>query len=205
MDTLDTSDPVQGPPLSLRAALDPVLRGGLERRGWANIRPRCEFILDYEIDEGEWGTKKKPYRYRWPDDVRDEVLGRLLELNRVRAEEERLAGTTAERPSTPSSGKVRRIAKAKRVAEGGLFDDPCRASPVPDWPSTPRRQRRPESGASRCSSARWTPPQVWPSHRSGSGVHTRRLVSAQEDRFCGNSRNGRPTASGPHGTVARSA
>jgi hypothetical protein len=25
----------------------------------------CTFLLDYEIDEEEWGDKKKPYRYRW--------------------------------------------------------------------------------------------------------------------------------------------
>jgi len=29
---------------------------------------------------GSWGTKKKPYRYRWPDEIRDEVLARLLAL-----------------------------------------------------------------------------------------------------------------------------
>lgn len=40
------------------------------------------------------GNKKKPYRYRWPDDVRDEVLARLLELNGERAAEEARAGLT---------------------------------------------------------------------------------------------------------------
>jgi hypothetical protein len=50
-------------------------------------------VLDaYEIDEEEWGDKKKPWRYRWPDDVRDEVLARLLELNAERARAEALAG-----------------------------------------------------------------------------------------------------------------
>ncbi len=39
--------------------------------------------------------KKKPWRYRWPDDFRDEVLARPLDLNRKRAKEERLAGKTA--------------------------------------------------------------------------------------------------------------
>ena len=34
------------------------------------------------------GTQKKKYRYRWPDEMRDEVLARLLELNRQRALEE---------------------------------------------------------------------------------------------------------------------
>jgi hypothetical protein len=47
--------------------------------------------------------KKKPYRYRWPDDIRDEVLGRLLELNAQRAREEALAGAvTGAIPSTTS-------------------------------------------------------------------------------------------------------
>ena len=36
--------------------------------------------------------KKKPYRYRWPDEVRDEVLARLLELNAERGEEEARSG-----------------------------------------------------------------------------------------------------------------
>lgn len=34
------------------------------------------------------GRRKKPYRYRWSNDVRDEVLARLLELNANRAEHE---------------------------------------------------------------------------------------------------------------------
>ena len=36
----------------------------------------------------QWGNRKKPYRYRWPNDIRDEVLARLLELNAQRAAEE---------------------------------------------------------------------------------------------------------------------
>ncbi len=47
-----------------------------------------DFLLDYEIDVVNWGTKKKPYRYRWPDEIRDEVLAWLLALNAERAEEE---------------------------------------------------------------------------------------------------------------------
>ena len=39
------------------------------------------FLLDYAIDEEEWGGRKKPHRYCWPDDIRDEVLARLLDLN----------------------------------------------------------------------------------------------------------------------------
>lgn len=73
----------------LHAAMD---RAVLDAYGWTDIPTHCEFLLDYEIDEEEWGDKKKPYRYRWPDDVRDEVLARLLELNAERAKAEALAG-----------------------------------------------------------------------------------------------------------------
>ena len=45
------------------------------------FQQNCEFLLDYEIDEEEWGRKKKPLRYRWPDQVRDDVLARLMALN----------------------------------------------------------------------------------------------------------------------------
>ena len=73
----------------LHAAMD---RTVLDAYGWCDISTDCCFLLDYEIDEEEWGRRKKPYRYRWPDEIRDEVLARLLALNAERAHEERLAG-----------------------------------------------------------------------------------------------------------------
>ncbi len=66
-------------------------RAVLDAYGWSDILAECEFLLDHEIDEEEWGDRKRPCRYRWPDDVRDEVLSRLLELNAQRAEAERLS------------------------------------------------------------------------------------------------------------------
>ena len=63
------------------AAMD---RAVLNAYGWTDIPTNCDFLLDYEIDEATWGRKKKPYRYRWPDTVRDEVLARLLTLNAER-------------------------------------------------------------------------------------------------------------------------
>jgi hypothetical protein len=69
----------------LHAAMD---RAVLDAYGWRDIPTDCEFLLDYEIDEEEWGDKKKPYRYRWPDEVQAEVLARLLELNAERARAE---------------------------------------------------------------------------------------------------------------------
>ena len=73
----------------LHAAMD---RAVLDAYGWADISTDCEFLLDYEIDEEEWGRKKRPWRYRWPDEVRDDVLAKLMALNAQRAQEERLAG-----------------------------------------------------------------------------------------------------------------
>jgi hypothetical protein len=77
---------------TLRALHSAMDRALLDIYGWRDIVTECEFLLDYEIDESEWGDKKKPYRYRWPDDVRDEVLARLLELNANRAAKETLVG-----------------------------------------------------------------------------------------------------------------
>jgi hypothetical protein len=76
----------------LHVAMD---RAVLDAYRWHDIPTECEFLLDYEIDEEEWGDKKKPYRYRWPDEVRDEVLARLLELNAERARAETLTGAAA--------------------------------------------------------------------------------------------------------------
>ena len=67
-------------------------RAVLDAYSWDDIPTDCDFLLDYEIDQEKWGKRKKPYRYRWPDEIRDEVLARLLALNAERAREERLAG-----------------------------------------------------------------------------------------------------------------
>ena len=45
----------------LHATMD---RAVLDAYGWSDIPTDCEFLLDYEIDEEEWGNKKKPCRYR---------------------------------------------------------------------------------------------------------------------------------------------
>ena len=82
-------------------------RSVLRAYGWNDLpNIQCEFIPDYDVDEDESGRKKKPWRYRWPDDVRDEILMRLLALNRERARQERLAGqrtdaTKAKRKAAP--------------------------------------------------------------------------------------------------------
>jgi hypothetical protein len=84
----------------LHAAMD---RAVLEAYGWHDLAQTatCEFLLDYEDEDdsgeedlgsGTGKKKKKPWRLRWPDDFRDEVLARLLELNEQRHKEELLAG-----------------------------------------------------------------------------------------------------------------
>ena len=106
----------------LHAAMDIAV---ITAYGWNDLLPKCtcEFLLDYEEDESESGAeestgrkKKKPWRYRWPDDVRDEVLARLLALNALRAEEERLAGAAKPQTATPKRKR------GKASAPGGLFD-----------------------------------------------------------------------------------
>jgi hypothetical protein len=86
--------------LKLRELHSSMDRLVLDAYGWTDLKPTWEFLLDYQEDEDEdeSGTgrrRKKPWRYRWPDDFRDEVLARLLELNRQRAKEERLSGAAA--------------------------------------------------------------------------------------------------------------
>jgi hypothetical protein len=73
----------------LHTAMDVAV---LAAYGWSDIPTGCKFLLDYEIDEEEWGDKKKPWRCRWPDEIQAEVLARLLELNADRARLEAHSG-----------------------------------------------------------------------------------------------------------------
>jgi hypothetical protein len=58
--------------------------------------------------------RRLPWRHRWADDVRDEVLAQLLALNQERAEAERLAGIAA---GEGCKGKSRGGRKAKPAAD----------------------------------------------------------------------------------------
>jgi hypothetical protein len=112
-------DPEERDPeiIKLRELHSEMDRVVLDSYGWNDIPTDCEFLLDFEIDEEEWGNRKKPLRYRWPDDVRDKVLARLLELNAKRAKEEARAGLVN---SNKSSGK-RSKKKHKSSLTGDLF------------------------------------------------------------------------------------
>lgn len=73
---------------TLHAAMD---RAVLNAYGWTDIPSECEFLPEHEggDDETASARKKRRYRYRWPNRIRDEVLSRLLVLNTRRGEEER--------------------------------------------------------------------------------------------------------------------
>ena len=92
----------------------------LNAYGWTDIPTDCEFILDYEEEEEESEgiskrQKKKPWRYKWPEEIHDEVLARLLELNLKRYQEEILGGKAAE--AKAKGGKKTASKSRKKVAD----------------------------------------------------------------------------------------
>jgi len=107
----------------LRELHDAMDRAVLDAYGWTDIRPTCEFILDYEEEDDEeessGRSRKKPWRYRWPDDIRDEVLARLLALNTERAAEERLSGLAAAAAEKKKAKKTKRGRKRKAAKSAG--------------------------------------------------------------------------------------
>lgn len=103
------------------AAMD---RAVLDAYGWTDLHPTCEFLLDYEEEESDdpsapKSKKKKPWRYRWPDAFRDEVLARLLALNAERAAEEALAGPVAPKPKVKESAAT----KPPKKKPGTMFEE----------------------------------------------------------------------------------
>jgi hypothetical protein len=66
---------------------------------------RLSWGLQVQLIQSTSSRKRVRYRYRWPDEVRDEVLARLLELNRQRAEEERRLAVEEERAARRGRGR----------------------------------------------------------------------------------------------------
>lgn len=103
----------------LHAAMDRAVLGAY---GWGDIPTACEFLLDYEDEEDDAEVpggrrRKKPWRYRWPDEVRDEVLARLLQLNRDRAAEEERLGRAAASGSKGPSARGKGRGRGRRPAD----------------------------------------------------------------------------------------
>ena len=105
----------------LHAKMD---RAVLDSYGWSDLKPRLDFILDYEDkqnDESDSNDRKKPWRYRWVDEDRDEVLARLLELNHTRAEEEAQSAPAASRTKTAVK-RGRKSSKSAQIVSTSLFE-----------------------------------------------------------------------------------
>lgn len=101
--------------LKLRELHAKMDRAVLDAYGWTDIPTACEFLLDYEEEEDESNSRrKKPWRYRWPEEVHDEVLARLLDLNQKRHEAEILGGKHAE---TKAKSKKSRKPKATKSTQ----------------------------------------------------------------------------------------
>ncbi|HEY6343096.1 MAG TPA: type IIL restriction-modification enzyme MmeI [Bryobacteraceae bacterium] len=98
----------------LRALQQAMDHAVLDAYDWTEIHPIAQFEVEFEeeeTDDDEFSGTKRPkekHRLRWPEDVRDEVLARLLALNEQRAAEEAL-----EHKSKP---------KKKPAAATPLFD-----------------------------------------------------------------------------------
>ncbi len=92
----DEHDPAIHRLRELHEAMDSAV---LAAYGWNDIPTKCEFLVDHD-DRGNQvplsGAGKR-WRYRWPDEVHDEVLARLLALNTERAAEERTPQSANER------------------------------------------------------------------------------------------------------------
>jgi hypothetical protein len=68
------------------------------------------------------GKKKLPWRYRWPDDVRDDVLARLLALNAERYEEEVAQGLHskgAKKAAGPATAGGKRRGRPPKATQAG--------------------------------------------------------------------------------------
>jgi hypothetical protein len=100
---------------ALHAAMD---RAVLNAYGWSDIKSDCEFLPDYYEEDEDGNEAPKSIRYRWPDEVRDEVLARLLDLNAKYHAEEVAAGLVS-----PDGKCLKRADDDDEAAEDGEDDD----------------------------------------------------------------------------------
>jgi hypothetical protein len=99
----------------LHAAMD---RAVLDAYGWSDIKTDCEFLSDYYEEDEDGNEVPKSIRYRWPDEVRDEVLARLLDLNAKYHAEEVAAGLVS-----PGGKRLKRAGDDDETAEDADGDD----------------------------------------------------------------------------------
>ncbi len=92
-------------------------------RGSSDLK-RCSTaattFFTYSTDPG---SRKVPWHRRWPDDFRDEVLARLLELNEHRHKEEQLVGKAEPGETQKHVGTAKKArSKKSRGDQAPLFD-----------------------------------------------------------------------------------
>ena len=124
-------DPEERDPdlLKLRQLHQEMDRAVLDAYGWTDIPTDCEFILDYEDEEEDSPQpplqktgvrqKKKPWRYRWSEEVHDEVLARLLALNQQCHEQEILGGKASE-GKTKQKSAIKKSTQSRKTASEPL-------------------------------------------------------------------------------------
>ena len=106
----------------LRELHEDMDRAVLAEYGWDDIPTRCEFLSDHASDDGFSAKRHWRWRYRWPDDVCDQILGRLIDLNSQQAKEERVSRKS-------DDDEVARVYQVPPVSKLG---DQLRESPVLD-------------------------------------------------------------------------
>ena len=98
----------------LHAAMD---RAVLDAYAWTDVPAECAFIPDFTEEDDDGNEIPKNIRYRWPDEVRDDVLARLLALNAERYQQEVNAGLHAKAASkkkaTAKKAGKKKIGKEK--------------------------------------------------------------------------------------------
>lgn len=95
----------------------------LKAYGWDDLTLKCDFYLEYEEDsedddDSRKRQRKKPWRYRWDEDLHNLILARLLALNEDRHKAEVLGGG-----SKTKAAKTTRKAKPKPKPEPTINDE----------------------------------------------------------------------------------
>jgi hypothetical protein len=104
--------------LTLRELQDAIDRCVLARYGWSDLAAPCAFgvAADQAEEDGDrQRARPKPWRYRWQEEMREQVLARLLSLNGDRAHAERALRESSEpRPKGPKKATPRAPAAQRK-------------------------------------------------------------------------------------------
>lgn len=108
--------------VELRRLHETMDRAVLDAYGWRDIPTACEFFPEFEEEDEDAdfrpGRARQPkYRYRWPEEIHDEVLARLLALNHERASQQAEPQEIVQ--DSPAKAKVTK--KPKKITEPLLF------------------------------------------------------------------------------------